>query len=165
LTSEERRKYIINLFKKEKKAITGNHLAEMFEVTRQVIVKDIAILRAEGLEIVSTHAGYKLKNNKNIKIIAVKHKKEDIRKELETIVKNGGKILDITVEHPIYGELTGNLSLESEEDIEIFMAKIINSKPLAIVNDGLHLHRLEVPDEETFSKIKHALDELGILVK
>src|SRR6056297_4219932 len=98
----------------------------MFEVTRQVIVK------AEGLEIVSTHAGYKIKNNKNIKIIAVKHTKEDIRIELETIVKNGGKILDITVEHPIYGELTGNLSLESEEDIEIFMAKIINSKPLAI---------------------------------
>ncbi|MGM0641038.1 MAG: 3H domain-containing protein [Thermotogota bacterium] len=165
MNSDERRKNIINLFNNEKKAITGNHLADLFGVTRQVIVKDIAILRAEGLEIISTYAGYKLKSNKNIKIIAVKHNKEEIKKELETIVNNGGKVIDITVEHPIYGELTGMLSLESEEDIEIFMAKIINSKPLLIVNDGLHLHRIEVPDEQTFINIKKALDKLGLLVK
>jgi transcriptional regulator of NAD metabolism len=98
-------------------------------------------------------------------MIAVKHSKNQIRTELEAIVNNGGKVLDITVEHPIYGELTGNLGLETQVDIEIFMAKIKNSKPLAIINDGLHLHRIEVDSEEDFLKIKQKLDELGLLVK
>jgi transcriptional regulator of NAD metabolism len=165
LTSEERRHKIMSLLRMNGRAITGNEFAEMFSVTRQVIVKDIAILKAEGIDIISTHAGYKLKSNKNIKIIAVKHTEDQIRKELETIVENGGKVLDITVEHPIYGELTGNLGLENQIDIEIFMAKIKNSKPLAIINDGLHLHRIEIDSEESFVNIKQKLDDLGILVK
>ena len=165
MSSEDRRNKILSMLKNNKKPITGSYLADYFEVTRQVIVKDIAILRAEGEDIVSTHAGYKWKSNKNIKIIAVKHSEDEIRTELETIVKYGGKILDITVEHPIYGELTGILDLESQEDIEIFMAKIKNSKPLAIVNDGLHLHRIEIKDEESFNKIKIELDKLNIIVK
>lgn len=165
MTSEDRRNRILSLLKLSEKPITGNDFAEIFSVTRQVIVKDIAILKAEGAEIISTHAGYKIKSNKYIRMIVVKHNENQIREELETIVKNGGKILDITVEHPIYGEITGNLGIENQIDIEIFMAKIKNSKPLAIINDGLHLHRIEVENEETFLKIKQKLDILGFLVK
>jgi transcriptional regulator of NAD metabolism len=165
LTSNERRDKILSLLRMGGRPVTGNEFADMFSVTRQVIVKDIAIIKAEGVEIISTHAGYKIKSNKNIKMIAVKHSKNQIRTELEAIVNNGGKVLDITVEHPIYGELTGNLGLETQVDIEIFMAKIKNSKPLAIINDGLHLHRIEVDSEEDFLKIKQKLDELGLLVK
>ena len=165
MTSEERRDKILSLLKMGGRPITGNEFADMFSVTRQVIVKDIAIIKAEGVEIISTHAGYKIKSNKNIKMVAVKHDENQIRSELEAIVNNGGKLLDITVEHPIYGELTGNLGLETQVDIEIFMAKIKNSKPLAIINNGLHLHRIEVDSEEDFLKIKQKLDELGLLVK
>jgi hypothetical protein len=165
LTSNERRNKILYLLKMGGRPITGNEFADMFSVTRQIIVKDIAIIKAEGVEIISTHAGYKIKSNKNIKIVAVKHNKNQIRSELESIVNNGGKVLDITVEHPIYGELTGNLGLENPVDIEIFMAKIKNSKPLATMNDGLHLHKIEVNNEEDFLKIKQKLDELGFLVK
>ena len=165
MTSSERRDKILSLLKMGGRPVTGNEFADMFSVTRQVIVKDIAIIKAEGVEIVSTHAGYKIKSNKNIKMIAVKHNENQIRSELEAIVNNGGKVLDITVEHPIYGELTGNLGLETQVDIEIFMAKIKNSKPLAIINDGLHLHRIEVESDEDFLKIKQKLDELGLLVK
>jgi transcriptional regulator of NAD metabolism len=65
LTSNERRDKILSLLRMGGRPVTGNEFADMFSVTRQVIVKDIAIIKAEGVEIISTHAGYKIKSNKN----------------------------------------------------------------------------------------------------
>ena len=49
-----------------KEPVTGSTLAKDFNVTRQVIVQDMAILRAEGKDIIATPQGYMMaKNQKN----------------------------------------------------------------------------------------------------
>ena len=54
MNSKERREYIKNLLMKNNTTYKGQFLAEELGVTRQVIVKDIAIIRAEGVNIIAT---------------------------------------------------------------------------------------------------------------
>ena len=105
--------------KREKKAIKGTTLAESFNVTRQIIVKDIAILRAKGNNIIATPDGYMINddNSNRVKsVIAVSHNDEDVIKELEIVVKYGGIIEDVIVEHPLYGEIKGILMIKNLND-------------------------------------------------
>ena len=58
LTGEERRKELIRVLKQSDKAVSGTDLAKQFEVSRQVIVQDIALLRATNKKILSTNKVY-----------------------------------------------------------------------------------------------------------
>ena len=110
MTANERREEIIKNLVKEKKAITGAELASYFNVTRQVIVKDIAILRAAGKNIIATPDGYMINDNSDNRVksvIAVNHTEDEMESELEIVVKYGGIIEDVIVEHPLYGEIKG----------------------------------------------------------
>ena len=106
MTAGKRREAIVELLLKEKAPIKGVELAAKFDVTRQIIVKDIAILRAKGNNIIATPEGYMFNDDSGSKvksIIAVNNSKDDMIKELEIVVKYGGTIEDVIVEHPIYG--------------------------------------------------------------
>ncbi|BBE31293.1 transcriptional regulator [Tepiditoga spiralis] len=165
MDKEKRQKKIIEILSLKTKPISGTVLAKKFNVTRQVIVKDIAILKAQGILIRSNSRGYYInKSNKLIKSIAVKHSNELIEKELYTIVKCGGKILDVTIEHPVYGEITGIIDVETIEEINDFISKLKTSKPLSSINDGVHLHKIEVDNEKQFNCILNNLKELNILL-
>lgn len=143
----------------------GSTLAEMFKVSRQVIVQDIAVLRAEGKEIIATPAGYlvmQMEKNGLEKTIISKHNTlEALQKELEIIVDHGAKVLDVIVEHPIYGEIKGRLMLTNRIEVNAFIEKIKKegATPLSKLTDGLHLHTLWVPDESTFNKIVESLKD------
>lgn len=170
MNSAKRREYIKNLLNSTNVPKKGQELAEDLNVTRQVIVKDIAILRAEGVSIIATPEGYMIPNNnkKGIeKIIAVSHMREDIENELQIIVKYGGLIKDVIVEHPLYGEIKGMLMLKTPYDVQKFMERIkeYNAEPLSIITRGVHLHTIESENEESMKKILNELKNKGYLVE
>lgn len=165
-----RRENIVDILSKDKKPIKGIELAETFNVTRQIIVKDIAILRAKGVNIVATPEGYVINienNEKRIKtIIAVSHNNEEMIEELQVVVKYGGIIEDVIVEHPLYGEIRANLRIRNLNDLNNFKSSFKNNKakPLSQLTDGVHLHTISVDSEENLSLIKNELKEKGFML-
>ena len=60
LDPKSRREDLLKFLYESQKPMSGENLAKKFDVTRQVIVQDMAILRASGKDIVSTNRGYYL---------------------------------------------------------------------------------------------------------
>ncbi|SDC59544.1 MULTISPECIES: transcription repressor NadR [unclassified Candidatus Frackibacter] len=169
MSAKERRKEIQNLLTAAEKPITGSQLAKKLGVSRQVIVQDVALLRAQGSEILATSQGYTLpqKSTKMVtKTIACKHSGSDIRNELETIIKYGGRVKDVSIEHPLYGELKGMLMIQSKDDLNAFINKYQNNtvKPLLTLTEGVHLHTIEALNQEVINLIETKLEEEGYLL-
>ena len=169
MNSKERRKYIEELLKRSDIPQKGHILAEELGVTRQIIVKDIAILRAEGKKIIATPEGYLMSNEeKNLdrKIMALSHKSEDIEDELKIIVRFGGVIEDVIIEHSLYGEIKGMLMIKTLYDVENFIKKINDYKaePLLILTGGIHLHTISAESNEIIENIITELKNKGYLV-
>lgn len=167
MASEKRRQSILEKLNMSENTISATKLSRELNVSRQIIVGDIAILRAAGHDIIATPRGYVLpRDNANPKFkIACKHDFERMREELEVIVDCGGRILDVIVEHPIYGELHGNLDIESRLDVDNFIAGVQsqNAPPLSSLTDGVHLHTISCKDKQTFELIKQNLYKAKIL--
>ena len=169
MTANERREEIIKNLVKEKKAITGSELASYFNVTRQVIVKDIAILRAAGKNIIATPDGYMINDNSDNRVksvIAVNHTEDEMESELEIVVKYGGIIEDVIVEHALYGEIRGMLMLKNMYDVENFCNSFRNYsvEPLSALTNGVHLHTIVCENEEMIESITKELSKKGFLV-
>lgn len=164
----DRRDEICKLILNSNKAIKGIELAEIFSVTRQIIVKDIAILRASGKNIIATPEGYIY--NKEIHkiktIIAVNHNEEDTARELEIVVKYGGVIEDVIIEHSIYGEIRASLMIKNLNDLNKFISKLNSNgaKPLSNLTNGVHLHTISVDSDEDIKLIKKELKTKGFLL-
>ena len=137
-------------------------------VTRQIIVADIALLRAAGNPIVSDTRGYTLQKAGDLyrRRIAVKHTALELTDELYAVVDNGGTVVDVIVEHSVYGSISAALNLSSRYDVDVFVEKIgkTGASPLSYLTEGLHLHTVEVRDEAAFLRIVVRLEELGILL-
>src|SRR5579863_528926 len=119
-SAERRRRRIIAWMRSHGAPIRGGELAEHFRVSRQCLVQDVAILRAGGEEIVATPRGYRLpkgSGRRHRAILACRHAPERTEEELQILVDHGVKILDVIVEHPLYGELRGSLMIESRADL------------------------------------------------
>lgn len=156
---------ILDLLKRTKVPLKGKELAERFGVSRQIIVSDIAQLREEGNKIVSTRDGYVLDTGGRVRrTIAVQHTSEEIYNELRTIVEMGGKVIDVIVEHPVYGELTGRIDVATLDDVEKFVSLLAssNTKPLLEISNGIHLHTIEAPDETVMDRILKAIERYRI---
>lgn len=164
-----RKDFIIKELKKNNKPVSAAKLAAACGVSRQVIVGDVALLRASGINIIATPRGYLLEENHNQKryTIAVIHQKTELKDELYTIVDLGGYIEDVIIDHPVYGQITGKLHLSSRYDVDQFVEKTIkeNAQPLSHLTNGLHLHTLQCPNNETYLRILDALDQKGYLLK
>ena len=141
-----------------------------FSVSRQIIVGDVALLRAEGHDIVSTPRGYIIKATDTdypyVGMIACRHDSRQMKDELYTIVDFGGTVIDVTIEHSIYGEISGLLNLSSRYEVDMFIKDVSgeNDKPLSTISGGIHLHRIGCKSEEIFNLIKEKLKEQGILL-
>ncbi|MBS3888514.1 MAG: transcription repressor NadR [Firmicutes bacterium] len=170
MSGEERRQIVMSLLRRGG-VVTGAVLSEKLGVTRQVIVADIALLRAAGENIIATPQGYMhapvVSTRAVRQTIASKHTPDiaSLREELYLIVRHGVTVLDVTVEHPLYGEITGNLRLMSERDVDVFLEKMQSSQaePLSVLTGGLHLHTLEAPDQETLQTLLNQLQKRGFL--
>ena len=169
MDTESRRKKIVETLSHNDTPINASKLAKEFDVSRQIIVGDVAILRAEGYEIEATSRGYLLAKNQRygyIGIIAACHGKDRIREELNTIVDYGGTCIDVSVEHIVYGELTGLLNISSRYQVEEFISQIEkDGKPLSYLSEGVHLHKIGTESQEIFELIKKDLDEKDLLYK
>lgn len=165
----DRKEKIIEEIKKSDKPVSASTLAKKLGVSRQIIVGDVALIRASGTNIIATPRGYILdsKQQNQTYTIAVNHSQEQVADELYTIVDLGGCAIDVIVDHPVYGQLTGKLHLSSRYDVDQFIKKVNNNqaKPLSQLTDGLHLHTIQCPNEETYQRIVSALDEKGYLFK
>ena len=163
MKAEERRRAIAQTLTAEK-PISATTLAGEFSVSRQIIVGDIALLRAGGMNIVATPRGYKLGGtNGLIRTVACIHTAEGMEQELFAIVDEGCTVIDVVVEHPLYGQITGQLSLSSRYDVRQFVEKSWNAAPLSSLTDGVHIHNLQCPDEESFRRVYRRLEELGMV--
>ncbi len=170
VVGEERRAQIYTLLMASKHALSATSLAEKFGVSRQIIVGDIALLRASGKEIMATSRGYRLNNDVQTekyfeRKIVCQHTQEQTKQELQLIVDLGGEILDVTVEHPLYGEISGGLHIKTDSDIQNFMKTYINTKAslLLTLTNGIHLHTIRCKDLEVFEQIKKELLAASIL--
>lgn len=169
-SGDERRRRILEWIQDHKAPVAGSELAEQFDVSRQCIVQDIAILRAGGTEIVATPRGYRLPDISKLEhreILACDHPAERTEEELNILVDHGLKVIDVIVEHPLYGELRGSLMIESRADVQDFLQQMRAKKAslLSSLTGGVHLHTVEAHKAEMVTRAKAKLRERGFLLK
>lgn len=161
-----RRAAVADCLRAAKRPVSATALAQKFSVSRQVIVGDIALLRAGGMEIAATARGYLLPQTGGLeRVLACVHTAQETGRELEIMVDNGCTVMDVSVEHPIYGYLTGPLHLSSRYDVVQFLERLEAEQacPLSCLTGGVHLHRLSCPDEEAFQRVREQLEQAGFL--
>ncbi len=170
--SEERRQAIIEYLTPASTPINGTELAKHFGVSRQVIVQDIALLRAQNHPIWSTNKGYMLskpqeKQGGCRKVITVQHTMEQTLDEMQSIVDFGGRMLDIFVDHDLYGEIRAELIINDIEDAKDFCERMkqSTSKPLKVLTGDTHYHTITAPSEKAMQMILQELQEKGILIQ
>lgn len=168
MTAEQRRQEILTLLEQTDTPLSAAALAHRFSVSRQIVVGDVALLRAQGREIVAT--GARLCNPRPggglCGQVACRHTAAQTREELDAMVDCGCTVIDVVVEHPVYGQLTAPLQIASRYDVEQYLLRMENlgGQPLSMLTDGIHLHTLSCPGEEAFSQLLARLRELGMLV-
>lgn len=161
MEGKSRREKIIEILKGETQPVSGSALAKMTGVSRQVIVQDVTLLRTE-YPIFATAKGYLMypaAKAKPRRTFCVKHELEQTKEELCTIVDHGGKVIDVLVEHDIYGQIHADLMLSCRKEVEEFCKLLEQSKsgPLNVIGGGVHYHTVEAPTEAVLDEIEQAL--------
>ena len=172
MDAARRREEIRKILGRSREPVSAATIASEVHVSRQIVVGDIALLRAGGADIQATPRGYILQTQDEkaadglTYTIACRHSRENLAEELYAVVDNGGRLLDVIVEHPVYGQLTAPLQIASRYDVEQYLLRMENlgGQPLSMLTDGIHLHTLSCPGEEAFSQLLARLRELGMLV-
>jgi uncharacterized protein len=169
MNAAQRREAISDRLKGASTPVSATALAREFGVSRQIIVGDIALLRAGGEPISATPRGYVRDQVGSgvLHTVAVQHPDSEMEQELLICVDNGCTVVDVVVEHPVYGQLVGQLQLSSRYDVEQFLNRTRSgsAKPLSDLTGGIHLHRLRCPSEEAYQRVCKQLDEAGFLLK
>lgn len=170
MDSNKRRQQIKEKLKDATAPISATALAKELGVSRQIIVGDIALLRAAGEAIHATPRGYVLGHadgvsSEKCQQIVCQHTDDKTEEELNIIVDYGCTALDVIVEHPVYGQLTGTLDISSRYDVKSFLEKVKNAEAhsLCELTDGIHLHTIRYPDEDCFTQMVQALKAAGFL--
>lgn len=166
MNAQQRRQAILERIRAAQAPISATALAGEFCVSRQIVVGDVALLRAGGEDIQATPRGY-VSGTESAGVTAVLacvHGAEDMGRELNVMVDHGCEVLDVVVEHPIYGQLTGQLHLRSRHDVEQFLRRARDARPLSHLTGGIHLHTVRCPDEETLQRVTDALYQEGFLL-
>lgn len=168
MMASERRKCILRELENAQIPMNASRIAKKLGVSRQVIVGDIALLRASGEDIIATPRGYIYEKIKNVYYtIACVHDSKDTLEELYLIVDQGCFIRDVIVEHQVYGQIVGELHIHSRRDADEFMKNLIDSKqePLSRLTGKIHLHTIECPSEQHFTDLKKEMSRRGFLVE
>lgn len=168
MTGEQRREAIIEILKNSDKPVSGTYLAKKLQVSRQVIVQDIALLRAKNIDIQSTHRGYIIHmKTEYVRIFKVKHEDDEVEKELSLIVDLGGYIEDVFVYHKVYNIVKAELKINSRRDIKNYLKdlKSGHSSLLKNVTSGYHYHTVKAKSEEILDEIQEELAKEGFLAK
>ena len=170
MTGEMRRSQLLQLLKNRAEPISGTALAKTFHVSRQVIVQDIALMRAENHQILSTNKGYLCRkadqeNTQPKRVFFVRHQDSQVLEEFMAVIDLGGRILDVAVEHEIYGQIRVDLLIETAQDAENFAQRIVacRDNPLKVLTDDCHYHTVAAPSEKLLDLIQEELNRKGFL--
>ena len=166
MTGVQRRKKILEMLGQSSTPLSGGALGRAVGVSRQVVVQDIALLRTEGHPVLATARGYVLEvPHQTERLFKMCHTTEQTREELNTIVDLGGEVLDVMVNHRIYGKVSAPLNIRSRRDVEAFVENIRTgrSTPLLNVTSGYHFHHVAADQEEILDEIEAALDEANVV--
>lgn len=168
MSGEERRKNIIDILQSGNNGVSGTVLAKHFGVSRQVIVQDIALIRAGGYDIISTNKGYVMENKGSFsRIFKVKHTEEQIEEELNCIVDLGGNVKDVFVYHKSYGIVKAGLNIKCRKDVGNYISNLKGgvSTPLMRVTSDYHYHTVVAESKEVLDLIQTELEERGFLAE
>ena len=167
MRAEERRQAILEHLRQSSRPVSAGYLAERFSVSRQAVVGDVALLRASGEDISATPRGYVILKAGGglLRRVACRHDGLGMEAELCAVVDQGCSVLDVIVEHPVYGQLTGPLQLSSRYDVGQFLSRCAGARPLSDLTGGIHLHTLSCPDEDAFRRVRDVLRDLGVLLE
>ena len=166
MKAQERRKTIINILLSEDRPIPGGELSEKCGVSRQIIVQDIAVLKGQGFDILSTHNGYLVQKSPfKDRVFKVKHSTDQTEDELSTIVELGGTVVDVFVWHKVYGKMSAPLNIFSELQIKQFIEGIRAGKSTELMNitGGYHYHTVRAEKEKTLDLIAEVLSKKGYI--
>lgn len=169
MDAQTRRQAIAHRLEQEKTPVSATALAREFSVSRQIIVGDIALLRAGGLDVAATPRGYVLPSRPVGELtftVACSHGEQGMEEELHAVVDQGCTVLDVTVDHPIYGQITAPLQLSSRYEVGEFLRRVREegATPLSLLTAGVHLHTISCPNEAAFVRVKETLGSLGLLL-
>lgn len=168
MTGTERRNKILQMLTESETPIAGRALSEALQVSRQVIVQDMALLRAQEYHIISTNQGYfLLKQDKTSRVFKVSHSDDQVAEELNLIVDYGGVVEDVFIYHKFYGTVRAVLNIRSRKDVEIFLQDLASGKSglLKNVTSNYHYHTVSAPTEKLLDLIQQQLQEKGFLAK
>lgn len=188
--SEARRASLLDALRSADAPVSGGQLASTLNVSRQIIVQDIALLREAGANIVATTKGYVLADtaqtltqnttqtmtqnaaeqpvavlDKPARTFKLHHEVEQTRDELQTIIALGGRVHNVSISHRAYGRITAPLEIADRADIERFIHDIESGKssPLSTATSGYHYHLVSAPSDEALEAIGRALADKGFL--
>ena len=171
-TAEDRRTRLLRLLKEQGSPLSGTALAKALGVTRQIIVQDIALIRAENHNILSTNKGYlyrdaNTENTQPKRVIHVRHSTDQVLDEFLTVLDLGGTVLDVAVEHEIYGQIRADLLIETPQDAREFVDRLSRCRdnPLKVLTDDCHYHTITAPAEKLLDLIEAALRAKGMLLE
>ena len=172
MDAAQRREEILTILRESGQPVSASAIAARVHVSRQIVVGDVALLRASGAEIQATPRGYLLKGSEDTEgrrlyTIAWCHDREHLAEEMYTVVDNGGALLDVIVEHPVYGQIVGELHVFSRYDVNLFVEKLEknHASPLCNLTENIHLHTLACRTEEDYRRILEELDKKGFLLR
>ncbi|WP_416325599.1 transcription repressor NadR [[Eubacterium] hominis] len=160
LSGTQRRKKIIQLMRESSTPLSGGALGKETGVSRQVVVQDIALLRTQGYPIMATARGYLLNDAKQmVRLFKVHHTNEQLGDELETIIDLGGSVLDVMVNHRVYGKMSAPLNIKNRRDIQLLLHDLATGKstPLMSVTSGYHFHHVSAESNEILDEIEESL--------
>ena len=163
----ERRKAIATELMSSEEPRSGTELARMFGVSRQIIVSDISVLKAQGYEIIPTHNGYIIKSSPLFeRVFKLYHTKEETEDELELIVGLGGTVVDVFVWHKVYGKIEAPLNIFSRMHINRFIEGVRSGKSteLMSITGGYHYHTVRADSEDILDRIEKALKSRNYIV-
>ncbi|MGN0507023.1 MAG: transcription repressor NadR [Lachnospiraceae bacterium] len=168
MEGQERREQLLQLLSESSEPLSGTLLSQKLKVSRQVIVQDIALLRAVNKNILSTAKGYLLYHpepKRATRCFPVCHNTSQIEDELCSIVDHGGNVLDVIVAHPIYGTISADLIIHNRRDVYDFVRKVKEKQtvPLKELTNDYHFHTVEAASEGILDEIEAALKEKGYL--
>lgn len=174
LNGEERRIKVLNMIKESNSPLNGTAISKKMGVSRQVIVNDIALLRANKYDIISTNRGYiiqdasnKVSNDKDVftRVFKVEHNDFEIYEELSCIVSLSGKVLDVFVDHEVYGKFFAQLNISTTKDIENFVSQMKENElvPLKNITNNCHYHTVQAPSIKLLDLIELELSQKGFL--
>ena len=169
MNAAQRREYIMKRLNEAAQPVSATALAGELSVSRQIIVGDVALLRAAGEAVVATPRGYVIERHQGGPryTVACRHDHTGVEQELNLMVDHGCTVENVIVEHSVYGQLMGRLDISSRYDVKDFIRKVEENgaKPLSDLTGGIHLHTLICPSEGVYHALLAALREAGLLVE